>query len=266
MMRTYVHTHTRTHTHTHTHARMPAPERRAHVLTNPRIVSAFAAAWCAALGVLYWYCGGTRSDNGYILWSFGPSSELRFIGLTIDTWDKWAVFNALIFVDAIISVWVTEVVLTWLYFEIYDRDKHDVRWGAQTLTTTQALAVALTFNFYTTVHVLIWLYVALTAADTQLLIILTNLVATGVMVLLYLRDKHHNATVAAAAAAAKTANPTAPASRSKPVVVAAAAVEMARPQQQGKQRRPPGNRSGPAYTQLSTTPPLQSLPEEETEE
>lgn len=157
--------------------------------TNPMRVSQIAIAWCVLLVLTYYLCGGTNSDNGYILWNFGPNEELMFIGLRINTWLRWCAFNVLVLIDSVVNVVVLEVVLTWLTLEIYDRSKLEIFWGPERVTPRTAVLVGLAFNVYSSIHWLFWLYLALTQADTQLIIIVTNATCTVLVVRTYMRDK-----------------------------------------------------------------------------
>lgn len=169
-----------------------------HRITDPRIVAATAVLWCAVLVVIYYLAGGTRSENGYILWNVGPSKDLFFIGVAIDTWLMWCGFNALVLIDSAINVIVLEVILTWLTLEIYDRNKIVVRWGDTIVSPECAVLVALAYNVYNSIHWLFWLYLALTQADTQLIIILANAMCTVLVVRAYMRDKRRAAAALAA--------------------------------------------------------------------
>lgn len=175
-----------------------------HRITDPRIIASLAITWCAILVVIYYLAGGTRADNGYILWNIGPSPNLFFIGVAIDTWTMWVLFNLLVLADSAINVVVIEVILTWLTLEIYDRSKVVVRWGATEVNPQCAVLVALAYNVYNSIHWLFWLYLALTQADTQLIIILVNAMCTVLVVRACMRDKQRAAAAAASPATTTT--------------------------------------------------------------
>ena len=167
-------------------------------LTDPRVVATVAVLWCVVIIVMYWWCGGMSATSGYILWNFGPSDKLYFIGLSINTWTRWGVFNAMILVDTVLNIWILEALFTWISLEVYDRNKDDVRWGETMFTDRMVVLVAAAYCFYSIIHSIVWLYLALTSADTQLLIICISLTMTGIIVRLYMREKTRRATLAAA--------------------------------------------------------------------
>lgn len=164
--------------------------------TDPRVVATAAVLWCVIIIVMYWWCGGMDTDTGYILWNFGPSEKLFFIGLHINTWERWAGFNAMILVDTVLNIWALEVIFTWITLEVYDRSKDDAGWSDVQFSDRTVTLIAVAYNFYITIHGLVWLYLALTSADTQLLIIVLSLSLTACIVRLYLRDKHRRVALA----------------------------------------------------------------------
>jgi len=166
-------------------------------LTDPRLVSVVSILWCVVIVTMYWWCGGMDTDTGYILWNFGPSEKLYFIGLHINPWERWVVFNTMIVVDTILNIWALEVLFTWITLEVYDRSKDDAGSGDVMFSDRVTVAIAASYNFYAIIHGIVWLYLALTSADTQLLIIFLSVTLTACIVRLYLRDKHRRAAIAA---------------------------------------------------------------------
>lgn len=150
---------------------------------DPRVVSVVAVAWIVICVVVLVVDRGVY-NNQYLTWNFGPSDDLKIMGVNIDSWTRWIMVIVFVAIDAIISVWVAEVVYTWLNNNVY---RHEVptqfgdRW---------ATMIAVSLLIYTGFHAVILLFIMLSQVDILLISILIGAIATTVIVRGYLNAKH----------------------------------------------------------------------------
>lgn len=151
-------------------------------IRDPRLVCTIAVIWSVIIVALYASFRESDKDSP-LLWNWGPSDRLNFLGVRIHTWTRWILLNSIVTLDTAVNVWILEVVHTWVTLNIYSSRKD------HNFSNRTTLLIAIALNLYTTLHTIVSVFLALTQLDTQVLIIVENLVLTCMIVRTYLTNQ-----------------------------------------------------------------------------
>lgn len=149
-------------------------------LQDARLVTGATILWCACLLGLLTSLG----SGGSLKLSWGPGPDLAFAGVPVRTWPAWGCVMAVAATDTLISVWSSEIISPWLYFNVYDKERRDMEFSPWT-----AQVIAGAWNLYVNIHPLLAVYLAFTQVDIVAVRICLELVASVFAVRGYIRAK-----------------------------------------------------------------------------
>lgn len=161
-------------------------ERYSHLmLTDRRIAIVILLAWLTLLVACFTAAGGL-GDNTLIRFNYGPSPDLRFLGIVIDTWAKWEALGIFMAVDMGINVWANEIIGPWIGNTIYDHKEPRLEYSHAT-----SMAITNLYFVYSSLRGIMTVYVAFTQIDIVLIRILVDVVVTLFTSWAYIMPKVH---------------------------------------------------------------------------
>ncbi len=155
------------------------------MLTDRRIAIAILLIWLGLLACCFIAAGGT-GDNALIRFGWGPSPDLRFLGIVIDTWTKWTLLSSFVCIDMGVNVWASEIIGPWIGNTIYDHKEPRLEY-----THATSMAITNLFFLYSSLRQIMTVYIAFTQIDILLLRILVDVVVTLFTSWAYIMPKTH---------------------------------------------------------------------------
>lgn len=81
------------------------------VWLDASVAISVSVAWKILVLAIFFAMGGYRDRR---ITNFGPSEEMYFLGLHINTWPRWAMLMIVVIVDSAVECWGEEVVRNWV--------------------------------------------------------------------------------------------------------------------------------------------------------
>jgi hypothetical protein len=88
------------------------------MLLDASVVISVSVVWKVLALAIFFAMGGYNDRR---ITNFGPSEEMYFIGLHINTWPRWSLLMAFVVIDSIVECWGEEIVRNWVA-SLYDSD------------------------------------------------------------------------------------------------------------------------------------------------
>ena len=152
---------------------------------DKRLAVMVLLTWLSIVILVFWHLGllGTR----YI--SFGPSSQTFFMGVVLDTWDKWGLVALFTFINTCMNDFFSDSISPWILNTITDHKTRFIPYPKyQCLLISQAWAV------YCNVMSVLGMMVALSQIDFVFIRMSADLFVNTYTNLKFMRNKTHSAT------------------------------------------------------------------------
>ncbi len=81
------------------------------VWLDASVAISVSVVWKVLALLIFFVMGGYQDRR---ITNFGPSEEMYFVGLHINTWPRWALLMAFVIIDSIVECWGEEVVRNWI--------------------------------------------------------------------------------------------------------------------------------------------------------
>ena len=152
---------------------------------DKRLAVMVLLTWLSIVILVFWHLGllGTR----YI--SFGPSPQTFFMGVVLDTWDKWGLVALFTFINTCMNDFFSDSISPWILNTITDHKTRFIPYPKyQCLLISQAWAV------YCNVMSVLGMMVALSQIDFVFIRMSADLFVNTYTNLKFMRNKTHSAT------------------------------------------------------------------------
>jgi hypothetical protein len=129
------------------------------LITDKRICAFILVLWVSILCGLFVGFGGYK-NNDYIKFSYGPSRDLMFLGMPIDTWYRWTVFIFIASIDTLVHTWAVDMVQPWVVNTIWDHKTIYLPYPKW-----QCMSIVIALSIFLALHMLYMIYLSFTQAD-----------------------------------------------------------------------------------------------------
>lgn len=149
-------------------------------ILGPREAIAAISVWMAVVSGLMVVSGFIDSS----FFHFGPSTEIYFFKIAIDSWFKWSVLMCYVICNQIFTTYGLQTISPWMINTVENRETPHVG-----MPKWQALGVIEIWYVYMWLGRVISIQILLTQIDFLLMILIIDLIATFIINKRYLDEK-----------------------------------------------------------------------------
>ena len=152
-------------------------------LLSPKVAICFISAWMLFSAVFLFIMG--FGDSKFA--RFGPSEELQFFGIRIDSYGKWTGVLVYTVFNQLVSTYGLETLSPWMINDIQNREKKNLSMNSITIQS-----IILTWYMYLWMSRIFGIQIFLTQLDFMIVVLVTDLAATYFVTARYIREKNDN--------------------------------------------------------------------------
>lgn len=138
-----------------------------------RIIAASLWLWLLAVAIFLYTISAEEVQHGRSFFRWGPTEELSFLSVKINTWTRWSMLMAFVFVTSVQKLLGDEIISPWILNSLMDPKEHDFRtsWTETQVTTQGYYAFSVLTRF-------VQISVSVTQFDFVCVLLATDLVVS----------------------------------------------------------------------------------------
>lgn len=148
---------------------------------DKRVLTGCIAVWTLASAVTFYFI--LVDDNSPFL-QFGPNTQTKLMGVSLDTWTKWSCVAVYTFVSTAIAAFASDAIVPWITNTIQDHKTTYIPYSKIT-----CLVILQVFTIYAVLMSVIGMFVALTQIDFMLIRMIADLIVNHITLYWFLRGK-----------------------------------------------------------------------------
>lgn len=147
-------------------------------MNSPVVATVVNVVWLAVVVVVF-------ASMGFLdkYMSFGPDPSLKFLNITVDTWEKWSILIVYTLASNVVQIYTSDVIYPWIVTQVQNTKTPLI------YSKGRSVAMVLLYNFSVTFGSFIGIYIVFTQADFMLATIIAQLSTNAVTTTLYIRKK-----------------------------------------------------------------------------
>jgi len=147
-------------------------------MNSPIIATIVNVVWLVTVVSVF---SGMGFLNRYI--AFGPNSELTFLNVVIDTWEKWTILIIYTLASNVVQIYTSDVIYPWIVTQVQNIKTPLIYSKGGTIS------MVLFYNFSVTFGSFIGIYIVFTQADFMIATIIAQLITNAITTCIYIKKK-----------------------------------------------------------------------------
>lgn len=153
------------------------------IFLDQRLCISVLIVWMGIQIGVFVCVGGTKA-NGMIKFGYGPSADLKYVGIPIDTQESYDLFVFCNVLDVVLHVWCTEVLSPWITNVVYNRNQTKIAYSRFT-----TMLIVNFYSVYNDIRAILLFFLIFTQIDIVGIRILVDAIITSITSWSYIKEK-----------------------------------------------------------------------------